>query len=302
MARVEMGEHKAFIYYQKSQKSAEMGDDSGTCSVGYCYQNGIGIEKDDHKTFIYYQKSVEMGHVLVKNNSNFFILEWDKQNGLVQNISRNIKKNLSIHGIETTYGRHARINGKILNNLNNEIDSLYSCALVSRYWCKIAIPIRWKDPFSFDENYSIIPKYFSSFSEDTLKECELNEKISKTLFVYAKFLKTMKHLDYFEQNDYPSLLKLFIESGATLHKLVVSFRGSIMIMPEKIFSSLGRNESFFSRLQHLSLGEISLVNIESAIAFLRVLPKHTTKISALEFYGFEFKFTDMNMINMISYN
>ncbi|KAF0501157.1 hypothetical protein F8M41_020122 [Gigaspora margarita] len=214
---------------------------------------------------------------------------------------------------------------KILKNLNNEIDSLYSCALVSRYWCKIAIPILWQDPFSFDEHYSLIPKYFSSLSEDTLKECGLNEKISKTLFDYAKFLKVLdldcfermvkqwnciehfeytyiEYIEYIEQDDWKkcpstnllvnSLLKLFIESGATLHKLVVSFHDSIMIMPEKIFSLLGRNESFFSQLQHLSLDEISLVKIESAIAFLRALPKYTTKISALEFNGFEFTFTE----------
>ncbi|RIB23731.1 hypothetical protein C2G38_2170405 [Gigaspora rosea] len=220
---------------------------------------------------------------------------------------------------------------KILNNLNNEIDSLYSCALVSRYWCKIAIPILWQDPFLFEEKCSIIPKYISSLSEDTLKECGLNEKISKTLFDYAKFLKVLdldsfermvrqwnciehkiEHLDYFEQDDYPStnpivysLLKLFIESGATLHKLVVSFHHSILIMPEKIFSLLGQNESFFSRLQHLSLGEISLVKIESAIAFLRALSKHTTKISALEFNGFEFEFTeaeyDQQLIHALIY-
>ncbi|RIB23719.1 hypothetical protein C2G38_2032476 [Gigaspora rosea] len=206
---------------------------------------------------------------------------------------------------------------KILNNLNNEINSLYSCALVSRYWCIIAIPILWQDPFSFDENNSIIPKYISSLSEDTLKECGLNEKISKPLFDYAKFLKVLDldclermvkqcnfivHFEYSEQDGwkkYPStklivnsLIKLLIESGATLHKLVVSFHGSIMMMPEQIFSLLGRNESFFSRLQHLSLGEISSVKIESAIAFLRALKKHTTKISALEFNGYEINFTE----------
>ncbi|KAF0470320.1 hypothetical protein F8M41_025388 [Gigaspora margarita] len=201
---------------------------------------------------------------------------------------------------------------KILNNLNNEIDSLYSCALVSRYWCKIAIPILWQDPFSVEEKYSIIPKYISSLSEDTLKECGLNEKFSKTLFDYAKFLKVldldrlecmvkqwncMEYFDYFKLVNWTnlivnSLLKLFIESGATLHKLVVSFHNSIMIMPEKIFSLLGPNESFFSRIQYLSLGEISLVKIESAIAFLRALSKHTTKIIALEFNGFEFTFTE----------
>ncbi|KAF0529897.1 calmodulin-dependent protein kinase [Gigaspora margarita] len=56
---VEKDEHKAFFYYQKS---ADMGDAQGTRGVGYCYQNGIGVEKDEHKAFIYYQKAAEMGH------------------------------------------------------------------------------------------------------------------------------------------------------------------------------------------------------------------------------------------------
>ncbi|RIB05371.1 hypothetical protein C2G38_600161 [Gigaspora rosea] len=51
--------YKAFIYYQKS---AEMGSANGAFNVGYCYQNGIGVEKDEHKAFEYYQKSSEMGY------------------------------------------------------------------------------------------------------------------------------------------------------------------------------------------------------------------------------------------------
>ena len=49
------------IYYQN--KSAEMGNVSGMYNVGYCYQNGIGVEKDEHKTFVYYQKATEIGNV-----------------------------------------------------------------------------------------------------------------------------------------------------------------------------------------------------------------------------------------------
>ncbi|RIB20922.1 hypothetical protein C2G38_2244267, partial [Gigaspora rosea] len=57
---IEKDENKAFIYYQKS---AEMGSADGTYGVGYCYENGIGIKKDVYKEFIYYQKSAEMGQV-----------------------------------------------------------------------------------------------------------------------------------------------------------------------------------------------------------------------------------------------
>ncbi|RIB23721.1 hypothetical protein C2G38_2170380 [Gigaspora rosea] len=60
----------------------------------------------------------------------------------------------------------------------------------------------------------------------------------------------------------------------------------------QLLELIRRNESFFSQLQHLSFGEISLVKIEMAVAFLRALPKRTTKISALVFNGFEFKFTE----------
>ncbi|KAF0539809.1 AIP3-domain-containing protein [Gigaspora margarita] len=41
---VEKDEHKAFIYYQQS---AEMGHAEGTLQVGYCYDEGIGVEKDE---------------------------------------------------------------------------------------------------------------------------------------------------------------------------------------------------------------------------------------------------------------
>ncbi|RIB25468.1 hypothetical protein C2G38_2165792 [Gigaspora rosea] len=145
---------------------------------------------------------------------------------------------------------------KILNNLNNEIDSLYSCALVLDL-----------------DNFERMVKQWNRIEHFEFIEHDGWKKYPSTNLIVN------------------SLLKLFIESGATLHKLVVSFHGSIMIIPEKIFGLLGRNESFFSRLQHLPLGETSSVKIESAIAFLRALKKHTTKISALEFNGFELNFT-----------
>src|SRR5690242_12520261 len=85
----------------------------------------------------------------------------------------------------------------ILNNLENDLYSLYSCALVSRHWCKISIPILWQDPFSsflFDRKPSFISKYLSSLNEDDkfiLKNHGINQEFSKTLFNYARFLKVL---------------------------------------------------------------------------------------------------------------
>ncbi|RIB23727.1 hypothetical protein C2G38_2242480 [Gigaspora rosea] len=195
----------------------------------------------------------------------------------------------------------------ILNNLNNDHNSLYSCALVKRHWCKMAIPILWQNPFSFNKKPLFISEYFSSLDEDEiyiLKKYGINLKISRKLFNYAKFLKELNLSDleskarewtnlnlvklissktYFDalvNIVINLLLKLLFESGAVLHKLDLSFSESFEFKPE-IFYSIGRNELLFSRLQHLSLSVMPEFNIENITIFLKVLAKNITTISSL---------------------
>ncbi|RIB16814.1 hypothetical protein C2G38_1481761 [Gigaspora rosea] len=145
----------------------------------------------------------------------------------------------------------------ILKNLKNEIYSLYSCALVSRHWCKMSIPILWQDPFPFNRRSPlIISNYFSSLGEyekiilkECLEECGINEEFSETLFDYARFLKVLDLLslesmakkwidlklvsyDRLINHIINLLLKLFIESGATLHKLDLCFSRYFQLKPE----------------------------------------------------------------------
>ncbi|RIB23747.1 hypothetical protein C2G38_2139611 [Gigaspora rosea] len=196
----------------------------------------------------------------------------------------------------------------ILNNLKNELNSLYSCVLVSRHWCKMSIPILWQNPFSFNQKPLFISEYFSSLDEDEiyiLKEYGINLKISRKLFNYAKFLKDLnlfdlelnarewtnlnlvepiKSIRYFNTlaNVVINLiLKLIFESGAVLHKLVLSLSESFEFKPE-IFYSIGRNELLFSRLQYLSLSVIPDFYIENFTIFLKVLAKNITTISSLK--------------------
>ncbi|RIB23725.1 hypothetical protein C2G38_2288487 [Gigaspora rosea] len=195
----------------------------------------------------------------------------------------------------------------ILNNLKNDPNSLYSCALVKRHWCKMAIPILWQNPFPLNKKPIFISEYFSSFDEDKiyiLKEYGINLKISRKLFNYAKFLKDLNLSDleskarewtnlnlvklissktYFDalvNVVINLLLKLLFESGAVLHKLDISFSESFEFKPE-IFYSIGRNELLFSRLQHLSLSVMPEFNIENITIFLKVLAKNITSISSL---------------------
>ncbi|RIB23716.1 hypothetical protein C2G38_2288474 [Gigaspora rosea] len=193
----------------------------------------------------------------------------------------------------------------ILNNLKNDPNSLYSCALASRHWCKMSIPILWQNPFSFNKKPLFISEYFSSLDEDEiyiLKEYGINLKISRKLFNYPKFLKDldlfrlefkarrwiilnlvepMSSITYFGDVVINLVLKLIFESGAVLHKLTLLFPNSFEFEPE-IFYSIGRNELLFSRLQHLSLSVIPKFSIENVTKFLKVLAKNITTINSLD--------------------
>ncbi|KAF0541553.1 hypothetical protein F8M41_005324 [Gigaspora margarita] len=196
----------------------------------------------------------------------------------------------------------------ILNNLNNEIYSLHSCALVSRNWCKLSIPLLWQNPFSIDQSSSFISQYFSSLDENEkiiLNEYGINIKFPNTLFNYAKFLKVLdlskledkirNWIDLQQVSMNKSLkchiinllFKLFVESGTILHKLDLYFY-NYELKPE-ISYSLERNNQFFSQLHDLSLGGTILdFNIKSATTLLEILAKNTTSISVLNFEGFDF--------------
>ncbi|RIB08018.1 hypothetical protein C2G38_2045514 [Gigaspora rosea] len=88
------------------------------------------------------------------------------------------------------------------------------------------------------------------------------------------------------------LIKLFIESGATLHKLDLNFPLWLELKPV-IFYVLEENKQFFSRIQHLCLGQIS-DNLGSAATLLKALAKKQLRLFFLdgdyggyptEFYG-----------------
>ncbi|RIB07449.1 hypothetical protein C2G38_2214435 [Gigaspora rosea] len=120
----------------------------------------------------------------------------------------------------------------------SHFESLYLCALVSRYWCRISISIFWENPFAFRlTKPTFISKYFSSLGEDeklVLKECGINKEIPETLFKYARFLKVFDlddiNYDVEQWVDVPKqsyariinlLIKIIVDSRATLYQLTI---------------------------------------------------------------------------------
>ena len=93
----------------------------------------------------------------------------------------------------------------IIRYLKNDLKSLYSCIFVNRFWCRVAIPILWEDPFSTEWRnkflHHFLDIYFLFLSdEDKMGTKEFRRyKIShrmnsfsfKPLFNYPSFIKTL---------------------------------------------------------------------------------------------------------------
>ena len=88
----------------------------------------------------------------------------------------------------------------IIQNLRNNFNSLYSLALVNRFWCRLAIPLLWEDPFSikYQENLSLhfLDIYFLFLNDsDKSKWKEIkfldDSNLKKPLFNYPSLIKTL---------------------------------------------------------------------------------------------------------------
>src|SRR6266508_4332535 len=99
----------------------------------------------------------------------------------------------------------------ILNELQDEKKSLYSCLLVNKTWCEIIIPILWKNPWDNlksgkDKLFSVIISHLSDETRNYLsQEIDfLTNLYQKPLFNYISFCK---HLNF---NEIKRRIKKFI--------------------------------------------------------------------------------------------
>ena len=95
------------------------------------------------------------------------------------------------------------ISSYIIQNLHNNINTLYSLALVNRFWCRLAIPLLWKDPFSMHIRYqeNLPPHFLDTYflflndnDKSKVKELgfyEFDSNLHKPLFNYPSLIKTI---------------------------------------------------------------------------------------------------------------
>ncbi|PKY24222.1 hypothetical protein RhiirB3_438701 [Rhizophagus irregularis] len=148
-------------------------------------------------------------------------------------------------------GNLPELTSKIMQNFQEDFSTLHSCVLVSRSWCRLAIPLLWEDPFYkyLPKNYHFIDIYLDKLNKDD--KVKLNEYgiitdlfPSNTLFNYPKFIKclniknTVSSIKNWIENAkvssydkdlklsnfiFFSLIKVFIENEASLHTFEVQY-------------------------------------------------------------------------------
>ncbi|UZN98883.1 uncharacterized protein OCT59_000168 [Rhizophagus irregularis] len=91
------------------------------------------------------------------------------------------------------------LTNEIIQHLRKDFSTLYSCILVNRLWCRLAIPLLWEDPFCIPtQNYSYIEIYLSYLKEDDKEKFNeygiINNLLPSNtlLFNYPSLIKYLK--------------------------------------------------------------------------------------------------------------
>ncbi|GBB99711.1 hypothetical protein RclHR1_03600007 [Rhizophagus clarus] len=199
------------------------------------------------------------------------------------------------------------LTNEIIQYFRNDFSTLYSCILVNRLFCRIAIPILWEDPFSIPTvNYDFIQIYLHNLNEDDKKKLNqygIDKKLipSNTLFNYPSYIKCLNiQIDYTIESwvasinnysmkytcpsnstrlIYKSLFKIFIENGADLHTFIIAYVHHDYL--NDAFELILQNPNFIYNIKNLKIEGIS--DLPKINSILSLFGTNCKSISTLHF-------------------
>uniref|UniRef100_U9SX95 F-box domain-containing protein n=1 Tax=Rhizophagus irregularis (strain DAOM 181602 / DAOM 197198 / MUCL 43194) TaxID=747089 RepID=U9SX95_RHIID len=210
---------------------------------------------------------------------------------------------------------------EIIKYFQNDFSTLYSCILVNRLWCHLAIPLLWEDTFSIEEpkNYHFIEIYLQYLEEndkEKLQDYGINKNLfplNNTLFNYPGFIKHLNTWDIIStikmwvtairnlstgeirnqsnQSDllkfiYKSLFKIFIERETNLNTFdIFIFSNDDCDYFNIAFKLILQNQSFIHNIKILNFSIYPLcINIITIIPYLKSI--NTIPSLNYDFYGY----------------
>ncbi|CAB5179162.1 unnamed protein product [Rhizophagus irregularis] len=205
-------------------------------------------------------------------------------------------------------GNLPELTDDIIQYFRDDIPTLRSCILVNKFWCQIAIPLLWKDPFSMKnpKNFHFIEIYLQKINEKDkaqLSRCGISNNVfpTKTLFNYSNFIKCINTrniysiiVNWIEANKmftcskgriFLLLIKIFIENEAKLHTFEIEIAYKYLESRKyfnSIFKLILQNPKFISKLKNLKLHfNEDIVKYKFDYKFLKCFYYHCNLISSL---------------------
>jgi hypothetical protein len=207
------------------------------------------------------------------------------------------------------------LTNEIIQYFQNDLSTLYSCILVNRTWCRLAIPLLWEDPFSseFPKNYHFIEIYLDKLNDDdkikiieygvndyvfpsntllfnypNFIKCLNTQKIVLSIEAWIKYATTSKVIYYSEITGlvcliYSSLIKIFIENEANLHTFEVEaiyITGNLSNdYLKSVFQLILQNPNFICNVKNLTINSYELNSI--LLSFLKFIYSKCNYVSSL---------------------
>ncbi|EXX76890.1 hypothetical protein GLOIN_2v1767282 [Rhizophagus irregularis DAOM 181602=DAOM 197198] len=207
------------------------------------------------------------------------------------------------------------LTNEIIQYFRKDLSTLYSCILVNRLWCRLAISLLWEDPFSIPtKHYRCIETYLCFLNEDgkaKFNEYGINNNLlfSNTLFNYPSFIKYLDTYKIYcsarkwvnkynheklESLVYRYLFEIFIENEGNLHSFEVVLPTDI---DHKYFNDnmnlILKNPNFTCNIRNLRLDNFSF---ENTIVFLKFLYSNCRSISSIVFKIFIYDINNRSLI------
>ncbi|CAB5193265.1 unnamed protein product [Rhizophagus irregularis] len=205
------------------------------------------------------------------------------------------------------------LTNEIIKCLRKDFSTLYSCILVNRLWCRLAIPLLWEDPFCIPtKNYHCIEIYLSYLNENDKEKFDeygiINNLLPSNtlLFNYPSFIKYLNinsayysitkwlsSLVYYDHEKleklvYRSLLEVFIENGGILRSFEVVMTTDAFCIYFDIIELILQNPNFMNNIKnfkiciHRNIIQNTIMN--TIIPLLKFLYSNCNSISSFHFY------------------
>ncbi|UZO10753.1 uncharacterized protein OCT59_002331 [Rhizophagus irregularis] len=175
---------------------------------------------------------------------------------------------------------------EIIQYFRNDLSTLYSCVLVNKLWCRLAIPLLWEDPFSiYAQNFQFIDIYLCNLNEDD--KTKFNEYVKQKLANIESISNC---------SIYRLLFKMFIENEGNLHSFEVEVCTSNDCNCLKdIMELILQNPNFNCNIRNLMFS-IDVIDLNTNIfSLLKFLCFNCNSISSF-YIGYEFKEKTIHII------